>query len=227
MIEGIYAITPSGLDENRLLESVEAVLEAGVATLQLREKGLAHDLWIQRAQSLANLCAKYGAQFVLNDAPADVLSVLVQQGELDEAHFAVHVGRDDLSIAQLKGLLGERVRVGVSCYNDWSLAEQATAEGALYVAFGAVYPSSTKPLAVQAPLSLFGRARANAYNSVAIGGIGLGHLRTLVEAGADAVAVISGLFGASGPTDDLLEPEQMGSEASRWIEEFETWRSRA
>lgn len=227
MIEGIYAITPSGLDEDRLLESVEAVLEGGVATLQLREKNLAMQDWVARAEAVARLCAKYGALFVLNDAPEEVLQALVGQAELPVGSFAVHVGRDDLSIAQLKGLLGDKARVGVSCYNEWALAERAMNEGAMYVAFGAVYPSTTKPLAVRASLSLFGQARNAGFNSVAIGGVGFEHLRELAEAGADAVAVISALFGAAGPGEGLLKPEQIAAEAIRWNEEFDTWRSKA
>ena len=85
--------------------------------------------------------------------------------------------------------------VGVSCYNRLELAERF-ARVADYVAFGSVFASSTKPGAVRADLELFREARRRGWRAVAIGGIDVNNARSVIEAGADAVAVISALFGA-------------------------------
>jgi thiamine-phosphate pyrophosphorylase len=88
--------------------------------------------------------------------------------------------------------------LGASCYGDFARARAAVAAGADYVAFGAVYPSPTKPLAAQAELSLFARCRAElGVPSCAIGGIALGNAPPLLAAGADMLAVISDLFAAA------------------------------
>ena len=111
--------------------------------------------------------------------------------------------------------------LGASCYADLSLARAAAQAGADYVAFGAVYPSPTKPLAVRAPLSLFAAQHRDFDLPVcAIGGITLANAPDLVAAGADMLAVISDLFGAADitarahafqqlfqeQTDDLPQP---------------------
>jgi thiamine-phosphate pyrophosphorylase len=109
------------------------------------------------------------------------------------------VGRDDADVSEARQALGPDAIVGASCYNQLALAESAVAAGASYVAFGAVYPSTVKPDAVRAPLSLFGAAKALGVPSVAIGGINLANAAAVVEAGADAISMISALYDAADP----------------------------
>jgi len=106
----------------------------------------------------------------------------------------VHLGEDDASIMSARELLGPDRIIGVSCYNDFERARAAVEAGADYVAFGSFFPSSTKPAARHADLGLLQRARSLGVPVVAIGGIDALNARTLIDAGADAVAVINAVF---------------------------------
>jgi thiamine-phosphate pyrophosphorylase len=108
----------------------------------------------------------------------------------------VHLGEYDGGIAAARDALGSRAIIGVSCYDDIARARAAALEGADYIAFGAFFPSPTKPQARHADATLLRQARPLGLPLVAIGGITLDNASTLVEAGADCVAVISALFGA-------------------------------
>ena len=107
----------------------------------------------------------------------------------------VHLGRDDGALGAARRRLGDRL-LGASCYDRLDVARTALAAGADYVAFGSVYPSTTKPGAVRAPLGLFTAARALGAPIVAIGGITLERAGEVLRAGADCLAVISDLFDA-------------------------------
>ena len=107
----------------------------------------------------------------------------------------VHLGRDDESIAQARAALGPRKIIGASCYNDLRRAQEAQAQGADYIAFGSFHASPTKPEAVSASPTLLTRARRQTdLPLVAIGGITPDNGALLISAGADALAVISGIF---------------------------------
>jgi thiamine-phosphate pyrophosphorylase len=124
----------------------------------------------------------------------------------------LHVGSDDFTtgeLARLKAALGEQKILGVSCYNRFELAQQATEQGADYVAFGSCFDSGTKPAAVRAPLDLFTQAReALGIPAVAIGGITLDNALLAIGAGAAAIAVINALFSA----DDITGTARQFSE---------------
>ena len=115
------------------------------------------------------------------------------------ANAGLHVGIDDADdLHALRARLGDSRILGISCYASLDRAKVAQASGANYVAFGSVFPSSTKPAAVRAPLNLFAQARGLHIATVGIGGIAASNLPCLVEAGADAAAVIADLFDVSG-----------------------------
>jgi len=182
-LRGLYAITPELADGDELLRRVAQALTGGIAALQYRHKsGPA----LQQAQALAAMCRRSGVPFIVND---DIEIALASGAD------GVHLGRNDgdLAVARLK-LRGKLL--GVSCYDSIAAARAAVAAGADYVAFGSVFPSSTKPAAVRAPHSLFGAARALGVPLVAIGGVTLENASRLLQAGADGVAVISDLFDA-------------------------------
>ncbi|HZX29974.1 MAG TPA: thiamine phosphate synthase [Rhodocyclaceae bacterium] len=188
-MRGLYAITPDEPDTARLLAAVEAALAGGCRWLQYRDKLSAPDGRRVRAAALVSLCRRHGASLIVND---DV--------ELAKAVSAdgVHLGREDGSLAAARAALGPQAIIGASCYADLEAARQAAAEGADYVAFGAVYPSPTKPAASRAPIELFARCRTEIDVPVcAIGGITLANAAPLVAAGAALLAVISDLFSAS------------------------------
>lgn len=189
--KGLYGITPEWSDFNRLLDAVKQACKAGLPILQWRRKNTPFKLACVQAAQIAQYCKEYGTLFVIND---DWRLALAVQAD------AVHLGRDDGDIQSIKKVLAESsLRIGVSCYNQLSLAKQAIALDVDYFAFGAVFPSSVKPNAVHAPFSLFNEAKTlftqtPRQTMVAIGGITLDNAPSIIAAGADSIAVISGLF---------------------------------
>ena len=109
----------------------------------------------------------------------------------------VHMGGDDGDLLAARNRMPEGMLLGASCYNDLACARAAAAAGADYVAFGAIFPSGTKPLARRASLDLIRQARAElAVPIVAIGGITLHNAAEVIATGADSIAVIAALFDA-------------------------------
>ncbi|HSP01103.1 MAG TPA: thiamine phosphate synthase, partial [Thioalkalivibrio sp.] len=143
------------------------------------------------ARALKALCEQHGALFIINDDVALAASA--------GAH-GVHLGQGDMPLAQARARLGQAAIIGITCHDRLDLALAAQAEGADYVAFGAVHPSPTKPVAVRAPLMLFAQAREVLRIPVcAIGGLDADNAAAVIEAGADMVAVISGVFARPDP----------------------------
>ena len=187
-LRGLYAITPDGLPDDVLLERVEAALRGGVRLLQYRDKQSTPSQREEMALALCALCRRYGTGFIVNDDLALALKI-----DAD----GVHLGGSDGDLVAARQTLGLGKLLGASCYSDFELARTAVSAGADYVAFGAVYPSPTKPQAVRAPLELFARCRAELrIPACAIGGITLDNAPPLVAAGADLLAVITDLFSA-------------------------------
>lgn len=185
---GVYALTPECADTAKLLELVEAALKGGVAAVQYREKSGDVALRHEQASELLPLCHRYGVPLIINDD--------LRLADLTDAD-GVHLGREDATLHEARILLGPQKIVGVSCYQDLELACQAEAKGADYVAFGSFYPSPTKPQAKRAPLHLLQEAKGLKVPVVAIGGITLDNAAKVINAGADAIAVISALFAAA------------------------------
>ena len=187
-VKGLYAITPEEPDTARLARKVEAALAGGAGVIQYRSKSV--DAPRRRAQARALLarCRRSGALFIVNDDLELALAIGAD---------GVHLGRDDGDIAAARTRIGPGMLLGASCYNRLDSALAAVAAGADYVAFGSAFASPTKPDAVRAPLELFRRARAQlSVPIVAIGGITKENALAVIEAGADAVAVITAVFDA-------------------------------
>lgn len=191
-ISGLYAVTPDWADTAALAGTTEAILAAGARLLQYRNKTATAQLRREQAAVLGALCRRHHAAFIVND---DV--ELARETGAD----GVHIGRDDMRLADARAQLGSGKIIGVSCYDAMDRAREAARGGADYVAFGSFFPSTVKPKAVRAPLSLLTEARALGRPVVAIGGITLDNASPLVRAGADAIAVISALFDAPDPAD--------------------------
>ncbi len=187
-IDGLYAITPDLNDTERLLHDVREALLGGARILQYRNKSASAALQLQQAQALRTLTREFGALFIVND-DARLAAAASADG--------VHLGGDDGSVAAAREIMGKTGIIGVSCYNRPALAHEAVRQGADYVAFGAFFPSSVKPGAVKAEVELLRTVRAELdVPIVAIGGITQQNGATLVDAGADALAVISALWNA-------------------------------
>lgn len=187
-IHGLYAITPDCVDTADLLRRARLALSGGARVLQYRNKAADAALRLTQAVALRELTREFAATFIVNDD-----AKLAQRVDAD----GVHLGAADGELEAARALLGKHKIIGVSCYNRASLAQKAVAEGADYVAFGAFFPSATKPDAVKADLELLRQAHAElGAPIVAIGGITAQNGAALAEAGADALAVITALFEA-------------------------------
>jgi len=192
-MRGLYAITDSSdNDPDSLIQAVEHALTGGACVVQYREKRLSNTNREQIALQLHELCRERGAPLIIND---DVR--LAQRINAD----GVHLGRGDQSLSEARQMLGAGKVIGISCYADIQRARQAEKEGASYVAFGRFFESITKPEASLAPIDILARAKSELnIPVVAIGGITAENGRDLVDAGADMLAVINGVFGQEDVT---------------------------
>ena len=184
-IAGLYAITPDLEDTARLCQMVEASILGGASVVQYRNKVANEALRFAQASALLPICRQHQIPFIINDH-LDLFLALDADG--------LHIGGDDGDISASKQRIGEHKILGVSCYTDFTNAEKAQKAGADYVAFGACFPSKTKPHAPRADLSLFAQAKALSVPAVAIGGITLENADSVIKAGASAIAVIGELF---------------------------------
>jgi len=186
---GLYLITPDEPDTARLLARTAPLL-AGATWLQYRNKGVDAATRHAQAAALQALCAAQGVPLIINDTPALAQAV---------GAAGVHLGEDDGDVAAARALLGPQAIIGASCYDQMALARRAAAAGASYVAFGAFFPSRSKHNTRQASPALLSEAATLGLPRVAIGGITPDNGRALVQAGADLLAVISGVYGAPDP----------------------------
>jgi thiamine-phosphate pyrophosphorylase len=183
-MRGLYAITPDIVDTGLLARRVEQALAAGVAMLQYRNKMLSREKRLLQAKELAPIARGYGVPFIVNDDVEIALAVGAN---------GAHIGKEDGDLGTARSKLAGKI-LGASCYADLEKARAAVKAGADYVAFGSVFPSSTKPDAVRAPLSLFKNDLG--IPLCAIGGITLQNAPALIAAGASLLAVITDLFDA-------------------------------
>ena len=186
--DGLYAITDSQLiPAGKLLEQVEQAIAGGACLIQYRDKQHSETERRYEAARLVQLCEQQGVPLIIND---DV------ELAREVGAAGVHLGRDDASIRHARQRLGTQAIIGASCYNRLDDALDAARAGASYVAFGRFFPSHSKPDAVQADIALLQQARAQLDLPItAIGGITPENGRQLVEAGANLLAVIHGVFG--------------------------------
>lgn len=180
---GLYAITDGPRAD--LVDACTAAIEGGAAVLQYRDKTSDHARRRGEASALAALCARYRVPLIVND-DVELAAEIGAAG--------VHLGEGDADIAAARSRLGSGAVIGVSCYDSLERARDLAA-GAEYLAFGAFFASPTKPQARRATPDLLRAARAFGKPLVAIGGITPDNAAPLIAAGADFVAVISGVFG--------------------------------
>ena len=187
-IKGLYAITPDETDTAELLRKTRLALAGGARVIQYRNKTAGEVLRLEQAGALRKLAREFSVPLIINDDAGLALSVDAE---------GVHLGNDDGGIAAARAILGNSKLIGVSCYNRMALAHDAVRQGADYVAFGSFFASAVKPGAVAASLDLLRQARSEIdLPLVAIGGITLLNCAQLLEAGANALAVISAVFSA-------------------------------
>lgn len=193
-VRGVYLITPDDADTARLLARVEPLLAAGPTWLQYRNKTASSDLRHEQARALQALCAAHGVPLIINDDPALALAV---------GAAGVHLGGTDGDVGAARALLGPQAIIGASCYDQLENAERAVAAGASYVAFGAFFPTTTKVTSSRAHPDLLRQSAALGVPRVAIGGLSPDNVGPLIDAGADLLAVVSGVFAATDPVATL------------------------
>lgn len=187
-MRGLYLITNDDPIQ-LLLEKLDAALATRqVAILQYRRKKVEKADQPAEVEQIKLLCEKYQVPFVINDD----LKLAAQFG------LGVHLGQSDGEITDAKSQLPEGVIIGRTCLNSLELAQKAITDGATYIAFGAVYATSTKPEAGNVGIEVIKQAAAQYDLPIcAIGGLTVDNSKPVIEAGADLCAVISDILGRS------------------------------
>ncbi|XZU44120.1 thiamine phosphate synthase [Acinetobacter baumannii] len=187
-MRGLYLITNDDPIQ-LLLEKLNAALATRqIAILQYRRKKVDKADQPAEVEQIKQLCEKYQVPFVINDD----LKLAAQFG------LGVHLGQSDGEITDAKSQLPEGVIIGRTCLNSLELAQKAIADGATYVAFGAVYATATKPEAGNVGIEVIKQAAAQYDLPIcAIGGLTVENSKPVIEAGADLCAVISDILGRS------------------------------
>jgi thiamine-phosphate pyrophosphorylase len=189
-LRGLYAITDTKLiPRERFVDTVEAAVRGGATMVQLREKETPPEEFIRLGRQVLAMTRRHGALLIINDHPAIAKEIGAD---------GVHVGREDPPVAEARALLGPEAIIGASCYGEVSRAVAAEHEGADYVAFGTPFPSPTKTKRTDISLGIFQEVKRQVHVPVfAIGGITIDNARQVIDAGADGIAVVSGIFAAS------------------------------
>ena len=183
----LYLVTPERLEPAVFADQLAAALDAGdVASVQLRLKNVDDDAIKRACDSLLPIATSRDVAFLLNDRP-DLAVACGCDG--------VHVGQSDMPYAAARKKVGPDRIVGVTCHDSRHLAMEAAEAGADYVAFGAFYPTQTKPSNYRPqPDLLEWWSEFMTVPSVAIGGITPENCVPLVQAGADFICVVSAVW---------------------------------
>ncbi len=188
-------------DLNTLIQKTQSAIEGGAFMVQYRSKIHDHDVKIQQCAAILRLCREYEIPCIVND-DVDMCRILEADG--------VHLGEKDDNIAEVRRILGEDAIIGSSCYDQLERAKRAQKEGASYVAFGAMYPTSTKPNAPRATIGLLREANSQIQIPiVAIGGITVNNAHDVIETGIDAIAVINSLYESNSIKETAETLSQM------------------
>jgi len=183
----LYLITPSTFDLTEFSAQLKEALEGGdVASVQLRMKDGYDEEIIEAAKKLMPICHAKNVAFIINDRP-DIAKKVGADG--------VHIGQEDMSYSEARSIVGDNQIIGVTAKNSRHSAMSAGELGADYVAFGAFYPTTTKQATVQAdPDILTWWQELFEIPCVAIGGITVENASVIAQAGADFIAVCSGVW---------------------------------
>jgi thiamine-phosphate pyrophosphorylase len=183
----LYLITPPKLEPKLFAETLSRALGAGdVASVQLRLKDVPDDEILRAGEILMPVAQKANVAFILNDRP-DLAAKIGADG--------VHIGQEDAAYADARKLMGSGKIVGVTCHDSRHIAMEAAEAGADYVAFGAFFPTATKDPKTRAEIEVLRWwSDIMVVPCVAIGGITVANCAALIEAGADFLAVASGVW---------------------------------
>jgi thiamine-phosphate pyrophosphorylase len=187
----LYLISPQEVSGS-FPERLKAAFEPGLATaFQLRVKDIGEHELARLAEPLQRICADWNVAFIVNDS----MSLAKRLGA-----DGVHLGQSDGDIREARALLGPSAQIGKTCHDSRHLAMEAGEAGVDYVAFGAFYPTTTKPSSYRPdPSILSWWSAVFEIPCVAIGGITADNAKPLVDAGADFLAVCQAVWGKDDP----------------------------
>jgi thiamine-phosphate pyrophosphorylase len=187
----LYLISPQDVG-GMFADRLKVALEPGIATaFQFRVKDKDEHELARLAEPLQRICADADVAFIVNDSAA-----LAKRLGAD----GVHLGQSDGDIRDARALLGPTAQIGRTCHDSRHLAMDAGEAGADYVAFGAFYPTATKPSDYRPePSILSWWSTLFEIPCVAIGGITADNAKPLVDAGADFLAVCQAVWGKEDP----------------------------
>ena len=199
----LYAITDRrNLDKKVFFEKIEEALQGGVTILQLREKELDEDSFINEAIEVKNICRKHGIPLIINDN----VNVALKSGA-----DGVHVGIEDMPIDEIRRTVPDSFIIGATC-KTVEQAQSAERLGADYMGVGAVFPSPTKKNAVRITREQLKEICASvSIPAVAIGGISLENVDELKGGGMSGIAVVSAVFSA----DDIQKAASLLKEKAK------------
>ncbi len=191
-IKGLYVLTDENLiSESSLNHYVEQAILGGASVVQYRNKNATYQSRVTQAESLLQICNLHSVPLIINDD----IGLCADIGA-----DGVHLGQSDGDITDAREHLGSDAIIGITCHNSIKLALDAQEAGADYVAFGRFFPSSTKPDAHPAKLTILEQAsKMLEIPSVAIGGITKDNAAKLIEAGASSIAVAGSVFSDPDP----------------------------
>jgi len=202
MLSGLYVITDDKLSGAHLLDHVQQALEGGARLVQYRNKTNQAAIKEMTARSLLELCRDHRVPLLINDDVELAVSIGAD---------GVHLGQSDTKLSDARRLLGAGAIIGITCHASLALATQAAQQGASYIALGRFFTSQTKPDASPANIDLLKQVKQHLSLPVcAIGGINIDNASTLIDAGADLLAVVHGVFAQ----DNIQQAAQ--SYASLW-----------
>jgi thiamine-phosphate pyrophosphorylase len=199
----LYLISPQevgGAFQDRL----KAALGGGpVAAFQMRVKDVGEHELARLAEPLQRICADHDTAFIVNDS----MSLAKRLGA-----DGVHLGQSDGDVREARALLGPAAQIGRTCHDSRHLAMEAGEVGADYVAFGAFYPTTTKPSNYRPPASILSWwASLFEIPCVAIGGITPDNAKPLIDAGADFLAVCQAVWAKDDPASAVAAFDQLFS----------------
>lgn len=203
----LYAVTDRmWTGKQTLMEQVEDALKGGATCVQLREKGLDEESFLQEAIEMKALCEKYGVPFIVNDN-VDIAIKCKADG--------IHVGQKDMEAGNVRALVGEGMIIGVSTQT----VEQAVAAekaGADYLGVGAMFSTTTKLDAREVTHEMAKKITdAVDIPVVAIGGINKKNMLELKGTGVDGVALVSAIFGAENIEAECKELKALSEEMTK------------
>lgn len=189
----LYAITDRHwLNGRTLSQQVRECLEGGATIIQIREKKLSEEKFLEEAKEIQSLCKEFNVPFIVNDN-INIAAKIKADG--------VHVGQEDMDAKKVRTMLGENAILGVSA-STVEEALKAEKDGADYLGVGAVFNTSTKDDADSVSFDTLKEiCNSVSIPVVAIGGISASNILELKGSGIDGVSVISAIFAS----DDIKE----------------------